>query len=232
MDGLLFLKMAWTIDQIYKNLLFLLRKNQSGSVSATDLFYAWNGEQSDLFQDLKGRFQARNNGKEGINTGLMENERVEIKLSPFIKIANVSIVAGLGNRPSDFSYLMAFRINGAEVRHVNKNQIATVNDNVIDPPSVADDSYYYTPYGNQYKFLPTTVSSAEMDYLGLPVDVVWGFTLDGAGRQVYNSGISVQPMWMQDEIVEITGRVLKRFGISYKEGDFMQYGNSVINTGD
>lgn len=225
--------MAWNIDQIYKNILFLLRKNQSGSVSATELFYAWNAEQMDLFQDLKGRFQARNNGKEGANTGLIENERIEIKLSPFISLpTTISIAAGMANRPSDFSYLMALRINGFQVWHINKNQIATINDSVIDPPSIADNCYYYTPYGNQYKIFPTTATSLEMDYLKVPTDVVWGFTLDGGGRQVYSSGTSVQPMWMQDEIIEISGRVLKRFGVSYKDGDFAQYGASVINTGD
>jgi hypothetical protein len=225
------LNMAWSVDQIYGYLRFLVRKNQAGSISATEFFYAWNSEQNDFFQDLKGRFQARNNGKEGANTGLIENERIEIKLSPFIKTTTVAIAGGLGNRPADFSYLMAFRINDREVRHINKDQIASVFNNVIDPPSEDNNCYYFTPYQSQYKFLPVTVTSADIDYLASPIDVSWAYTLDGAGRQVYNPVSSVQPQWMQDEIIEITERTLKKFGLSYKDGDFAQYGNSVINTG-
>lgn len=223
--------MAWNVDQIYGYVRFLVRKNQSGSISSTEFFYTWNSEQMDYYQDLKGRFQARNNGKGGVNTGLIENERIEIKIAPFIKTTTIAIAAGLGTRPADFSYLLAFRINGKDVHHINKNQIAAVNDNVIDPPSVTDNAYYYTPYGAQYKFFPTTVTSADIDYLSVPTDVVWGYTLDGAGRQVYSSGTSTQPQWNQEEIIEITERTLKKFGVSYKDGDMAQYGSSIINTG-
>ncbi len=224
--------MAWSVDTIYGYMRFLVRKNQSGSISSTEFFYAWNSEQMDMFQDLKGRFQSRNNGKEGVNTGLIENERIELKLAPFIKTTTIAVAAGLGTRPTDFSYLLAFRIGGYDVKHINKNQIATVNDNVIDPPSTANNCYYYTPYGAQYKFFPTTVTSADIDYLSVPTDVVWGYTLDGAGRQVYSSGTSTQPQWNQEEIIEITERTLKKFGVSYKDGDMAQYGNGVINTGN
>lgn len=224
--------MAWSVDQIYGFVRFLVRKNQAGSISSTEFFYAWNSQQTQYFKDLKGRFQSRNTGKTGVNTGLIENETIETILSPFTKKATIAIAGGVGPKPSDFSYLLALRINGYEVRHINKNQIATVADNEIDPPSVTDNSYYYTPYGSNYSFLPSTVTIAEIDYLANPVDVSWAYTLDGAGRQVYNSGGSVQPQWLQDDIIEITNRTLKAFGVSYKDGDMAQYGNSVINTGN
>lgn len=224
--------MAWNVNQVYEFLRFLIRKNQAGSISASNFFYAWNSEQTQYFKDVKGRFQARSNGKAGVNTGLLENETVETILSPFTKKATINIAAGLGGKPSDFSYLLALRINGKEVRHINKNQIATVNDSVIDGPSVVDDSYYYTPYGSNYSFLPTSATQAEMDYLAIPQDVVWAYTLDGSGRQVYDSANSQQPQWAQDDIVEITKRALKTLGVSYQDNDFSQFGNSVINTGN
>jgi hypothetical protein len=229
--GFLSIIMAWSVDTIYGFLRFLLRKNQSGSVSSTEFFYAWNSEQSAYFLDLKGRFQARNNGKEGINTGLIENETIETKLSPFTKTDTITIVSGNGNKPSDFSYLLAFRINGFPVFHINKNQIATVIDSVIDPPSMADNCYYYTPYQGYYSFLPSAVTQATIDYIANPVDVLWAYTIVG-GRQVYNAGGSTQPQWPQEDIIEITKRTLKSFGVSYKDNDFTQFGNSIINTGD
>ena len=84
--------MGWSVNDILSLTKFLLRKNQSGSISAKDLFYAWNSEQTSFFQDLSGRWQARNNGKSGINTGLIENETITTKLTPFTKKDSLDII--------------------------------------------------------------------------------------------------------------------------------------------
>lgn len=224
--------MAWNVNQVYQQLLKLLKKNQAGSVSATDFFYSWNSEQLAYFQDLLGRFQARSNGKSGINTGLIENETIETKLAPFMKAAILTIVGGNANKPNDFAYEAAIRINGHEVIKINHNQIAAINDSVIDPPSVSLNLYYVVEYQSRYTFLPNTVTTGSLDYYMVPIDVVWAFTLDGQNRQVYDVANSVQPMWLQPDIIEITRRTLKSLGVSYHDREFTQYGDSVINTGN
>lgn len=224
--------MAWSVDDIYQQILKIMRKNQAGSFSSTDLFYIWNSEQSAYFQDLKGRFQARNNGKGGINTGLIENETDLIKLSPFTKTTSLAIAAGLATRPTDFSYLLALRIGDQPVYHINKNQIATILDSEIDPPSITAECYYYTEYGSTYKFFPSTVTSVNMDYMAAPKNIVWAYTLDGNNRQVYDPVLSIQPEWLQEDIIEISNRTLKKLGVSFHDNAFTQYGESVINTGN
>lgn len=221
----------WTTDQIYEFLRWLLRKNQAGAISASNFFYAWNSESSSYFKDLLGRFQARANGKLGLNTGLIENETIETQLSPFTKTVTLAIAGGVSPLPADFIYKTGLRINDEPVFHVNKNQIAAVKKSKIDPPSATTDTYYYTPYDDGYHFLPTTVTSAQLDYISHPIDIVWAFTIVSS-RQVYNSAASVQPQWLQTEIVEITKRTLKSFGVSFKDADFANFGNSVINTGN
>ncbi len=221
----------WSVNQIYSFLRWLLRKNQAGAISSGDFFNAWNSESSSYFQDMLGRFQARANGKDGINTGLIENETIESKLSPFTKTAALTIAAGVAPKPADFIYKLAIRINGQTVWHANKNQISSVNNSRIDPPSSASETYYYTDYGDSYSFMPTTVTSAELDYISHPVDVVWAFTIVG-NRQVYDAANSVQPMWLQTDRIEITKRTLKSFGVSFHDNAFSEFGNSVINTGN
>lgn len=222
----------WTVDQVYSFLRWLLRKNQAGAISSGDFFNAWNSESSSYFQDLLGRFQARSNGKLGMNTGMIENETVETKLSPFIKPPTpLAIAGGLATLPADFIYKLGLRINGVDVFHVNKNQVAAVNNSSFDAPSISADRYYYTHYENKYMFLPSAVTEAELDYVSHPVDIVWAYTIVG-GRQLYNAGASVQPQWLQTDIVEITKRSLKSFGVSFHDRDFAEFGNSVINTGN
>lgn len=222
----------WNVNQIYQFLRWLLRKNQAGAISSSDFFYAWNSESSSYFQDLLGRFQARANGKLGMNTGLVENETIETKLSPFMKPPETLVItAGVADLPSDFIYKLGLRINGFDVFHINKNQKASVNNSAFDAPSISGNRYYYTSQEKKYSFLPSSVTSAELDYISHPVDIVWGYTIV-SGRQQYDSGTSVQPEWLQTDIVEITKRALKSFGVSFHDRDFAEFGNSVINTGN
>lgn len=223
--------MAWNIDQVYGFLRFLIRKNQSGNISATDFFYAWNSEQYAYHDDLVGKWQNRNNTKESMNTGLIQNEVIMTKLAPFTIPVTIVVVGGQAIKPNDHIYTLALRINDTKVFKINHDQKWAVLDDVIDPPSIADDSYYYLEYLNYYSFLPTAVTSVELDYVASCTDVKWAFTIVG-GRQVYDSVLSVQPKWNQNTIIEITKRTLKSLGVSYKDNDFSSYGQSIITAGD
>lgn len=223
--------MAWNVDQVYGFLRFLIRKNQSGSISATEFFYTWNAEQYAYHDDLVGKWQNRNNTKEGMNTGLIQNEVIMTKLAPFTIPVTISIAAGKATKPTDLIYTLALRINDTKVFKITHDQKWAVLDDVIDPPSITDDSYYYLEYEDYYSFLPSAATSVDLDYVASCTDVVWGFTLSG-GRQVYDSGTSVQPKWNQNTIIEITKRSLKELGVSYKDSDFASYGQSIITTGD
>jgi len=209
-----------------------MKKNQAGSISSSDFQYHWNDSQNAYMADLLGRFQMHNNGKEGLQTGLIQNETILIKLSPFTNPTTLTITGGQSNKPSDFIYELALRINGEKVYKIAHDQIYWVNQSVIDPPSIAEDSYYYIEYLNYYKFLPSAVTSAELDYIATPVNIVWGFTFDGNGRQVYNPATSVQPQWMDIDCLEITKRMLKTLGVAFKDADLSNFGQSVITTGE
>lgn len=224
--------MAWSTDNIMNYLKYQLRKNQAGSISATDLFYAWNSEQSALHTDIVGRWQKENNSKEGQNTGLIENETIMSKIAVLTKSVTLPIVAGQGTKPADFVYALSLRIGNYKVFPVTPDEIASANEDVIDPPSIANNTYLSTEYQNYYAFLPNTVTTFQLDYIQVPPDIVWGFTFDGAGRQVYNPATSVQPIWDQATIVEITRRCLGSFGISLKDGDFAGAGSKIIETGN
>lgn len=223
---------AWSVNDIYNLVKFLVRKNQAGGVSSTDLFYAWNSEQRSYFQDLVGRWQARSLNKTGVNTGLVQNQNILTELSPFTKSATLTFTAGLAPKPTDFIFKLAIRVNGYRANQINHDQIASVNDSVLDPPSVPNNQYYYVEYESDYSILPSSVASAALDYICDVQDVVWAYTLDGDGRQVYDAGNSVQPLWNNSVIVTITKRVLSNMGISFKDGDFNSFGRSAQQTGD
>lgn len=224
--------MALSVDYLYKFSLNLIRKNQAGGLASTEFANQWNDAQGSYQDDLLGRFQARNNGKTGLNTGLIEDETILQKLSPFAKPVTLAISSGVSDKPSDFVYRLAIRVGGKDCFKINYNQIANVNDSVIDPPSTTTNTTYFVEYEGYYKFLPDTVTSADLDYITTPPNVLWGFTFDGSGRQVYNSGTSVQPKWDNNSCREITKRMLSNLGVSFKDKDFENFGKSVQLTGE
>ncbi len=224
--------MALTVDDIYKFALALIKKNQAGGLKNTDFQRHWNDAQATYQDDLLGRFQAKNTGKEGGNTGLIQNETILTKLNPFITPAALVIAAGQSNKPADSIYTLALRINNTKVFKVDHDEVWAMLQDVIDPASVADDAYYYTEYGGYFKFYPNTVTSAEIDYVATPTDIVWGFTLDGDGRQVYDAGTSVQPQWDNNSCREITKRMLTNLGVGFKDADFANFGSKVQSMGE
>lgn len=231
---LFFLLMAtWTVDTIFTFTKFLMRNNQAGSISASDFNIAWNGEQSAYMSDLLGRFQNRSNGKDMKNTGLIQNETIMTKLTPFTKtVLGIAVTGGAATKPSDFIYTLAVRAAGQKVFQVDHDGVWALTEDVIDPPSITDGSYYYTESGNVYNILPTTTPTIDLDYICTVTDIVWAFTLDGNNRQVYDHINSIQPLWTNNSIIEITKRTLKSFGVSFKDQDFAGFGASNIVTGD
>lgn len=224
--------MPWSVDNIYQYTRFLTNKNQAGGISATDLFNAWNAEQTQQHDDLVGRWQKQNNTKTGIMSGLIEDEVTISMMAPFIVPVTIPIVGGQGIKPGDYIYGIALRINGAKVFSVNHDSVYAVNDDVIDPASIADNKYYFTEYLNYFSFLPTGVTSFDLDYVAETTDIVWGFTLDVNNRQVYNAATSVQPKWNKNTVVTITKRTLKGFGLHFDDREFENFGESNIQTGN
>lgn len=224
--------MALSVDYIYKFCLRLIRKNQAGSLTSNEFADFWNDAQSSYQDDLLGRFQARSNGKTGMNIGVIQDETILQKLTPFITPVTLTVTAGQADKPQGFVYRMGMRINGYDAHKVNYNQIATMSQSVIDPPSASDNMYYFAEYEDYYVFYPSSVTSAILDCVKSPTDVVWGYTLDGDGRQVYDAATSVQPQWDSNSNREITKRMLKDIGVSFKDADFSNFGQSVITAGE
>lgn len=224
--------MALSVDYIYQYCLRLIRKSQSGSINSLEFANFWNAEQNAYFSDLLGRFNRQNNGKENSNTGLIQNQVIITKLTPFINPATITITSGDGPKPADFKYELSLRINGKTVTHINHDQISSVVNSVIDPPSISDDAYYCVEYLAYYHFLPTTVATASLDYIATPPQVLWNYGFDGAGRQVYTSIGSTQPLWDDASAMEITQRMLTQIGVSLAAKDFENFGKTVQLTGE
>lgn len=187
--------MAWDVNTIYGFQRWLINKNQAGGITSQDFFFAWNSEQSQYQGDLLGRWQNRSNGKTGANIGLIEDETIMTKLAPFTNNIFITVTSGQALKPSNYTYGLALRINNAKVYQVNHDQKYAVLEDVIDPPSILNDSYYFLEYLNYFEILPNAATPLELDYIASAQDIVWAYTFDNNNRQVYNpSGITAVPL--------------------------------------
>ena len=224
--------MALSVDYLYSFAKSLIRKNQSAGLIVTDFQYFWNDAQGSYQDDLLGRFQARGNTKEGINTGLIEDETIIAKLTPFMQPVTITVSGGQAIKPVDFVYTLAVRVGNYKIYQIDKDQIFSILNSVIDPPSILNNTYYFTEYSNYYLIYPNTVTSINLDYIQTPPDVVWGFNYDANNNQVYNPVTSIQPLWSNNSCREITKRMLKTIGVSFSSQDFEQFGQSVQKAGE
>ncbi len=226
-----------TVDYAYKYILWQMNKNQAGSLSATEFGYLFNSEQIAMMNDLLGVWQKNNNSKQGNLTGLIENQTILNKLVPFTVKTDMEVTDGVCICPDDYVYILSCTYLGYKVFYLTKDQLFNMQTDVIDPPSISDKKYYFTDIyeSNRKKLLmypKITVAGGEKPVLytvNPPTPVLWNFTIV-SGRQVYASAGSVQPLWDELTAQEICNRCLKKLGVHFKDGDFVNYGNSVIQT--
>jgi hypothetical protein len=220
--------MAWTVDNVFSFVKFLVRKNQTGSITADEFFLAWNSEQRSYMGDILGRIQDRS-GK----AGLIETDRALTILAPFTETDDITVAStGEAPKPDDFVYRLAVRAANKNVKMIRKGQIGAAINSSIDAPSVANGIYYGTEYDTFFKIWPATAGTITLDYIRNPAYVAWGSTNDGNGVAQYNAGTSTQPEWRDEQIQEITKRSLRLFGVSFSSQDFQQFAQSTIKSGN
>lgn len=184
--------MPLSVNYIYEFCQTLILKNQSVGIDNKQFQYHWDVNSFAFQNDLLGPFQAKNNGKTGMNTGLIEDETILQKLSPFTKPLSITIVSGNAPKPTDFIYRLALRVNGVDCYKINHGQIANVNADVIDPPSITDNRFYFVEYLGYYYILPhilpvSGITTADLDYISTPNKIRWAYTYDANNRKIYSA---------------------------------------------
>lgn len=221
-----------TVDEVYKIMLYALDKNKSqGYFSPADFETSFNQAQKSYAAYLLGNFQTYSPGRPVSKVELGQNTVVRQRLSPIIYGYILSIdTSGFSPYPGDYMQTDAmWSLYGFNrIRSVEQDQLYSVFNSVIDPIA-SNPIYLIEDVG--FRFYPQSTGSARLSYVRNPPNVVWGYTLDGNGRPVYDPALSSQPVWSDDAIMEIIMRALKLCGVNLQLGVVMQYSQDIIKTG-
>ena len=220
-----------TVDDCYRILRLITRKNKLGSLNPQDFQDAFNTAQRNYYDLLVGRIEQYRYDKAVPRIGLSMTDNVVSRLTPFLYSSTVTVTSGVATKPTGFNKLVGmYTPNNWRVYRVEEDRFAERIQDSIDP--VDEYNAFFVEENGSWNIYPTNLASITVKYLKVPTPIVWGYTLDGSGRPVYNSGTSVQPVWYDNDIDEILGRAAKIIGVSIKEPVLQQFGQSVINTGE
>ena len=220
-----------TVDEVYKISLFQCRKNQLGSLPPLDFANAFNAAQRNYYDTLIGRVEQYRYDKSVPRIGLDMTDVLVGKLMPFHKDAIISVLTGVATKPLDYNKLSAmYTVSDDSIERTNENKLADRLKSSIDP--ITSTSPIFVEKSATWSIYPNTITSIKVSYYSLPIEIKWGYTIDGNGRPVYSPSASIDPIWRDNDIDEIIARSMKLLGVSLKENVLTSFGESVIQKGE
>jgi hypothetical protein len=217
-----------TVDEIYKYVRFLVRENQNARFSALEFARAYSLSQNVFFDKLLGKITI------APHIALGQNERIAERLKPFkVTDATVAVSSQIATYPTGFQAItkMTNPTTGRAIVYVDDAKLDGRLNDALDPIAEANPGIF-TNTSTGWKIWPSTISNISVSYYKLPDPIVWNFTVDGSGRQVYNSTGSVQSLWDDVSNKEIIGRTVRELGISLHDASMVQIGEQIIQQGE
>ncbi len=200
-----------TVDEVYKLMLFIMGKNQSGNLTRERFGIVINQASRSYFSFLVGQYQQYQYGRAISRVTMGQNQHVRTSLTPFIGPPATLTVAGdgLAAYPGDYQLWDAmWKADMSDrIRFVQQDSLYSYLDDDIDP--IATNPIYLLE-DDGFRFYPNDIGSAKLSYIKKHPDIVWGFSIVN-NREVYDSGTSQDPLWNDADILEVVSRALTPF---------------------
>jgi hypothetical protein len=219
-----------TVNDVYLLIQFIVKKGQSGDLTPSEFNRVINAAQRQYLSYLLGDFQTYTPGRPIAKVELGNNAIVRQRLAPVIKRTTLVVAAGLSTYPADFLQTDAMWQSGgtSKIRYCEQERLDATYNSAIDP--IATNPIYLLE-DTGFRFYPTTIATPVLSYVSNPADIVWGYTLDGNNRPVYDVATSVQPVWDDTSMMEIIAKALKMVGVNLQAAQVVQYANDVEKMG-
>jgi hypothetical protein len=213
--------MIQSINETYLFVQELINKNQNGYLGPDEFNRLINQASYARFNELYGKPEQYAGANFPIaKIAYARTQEISEKLSPFIVSDTVAVSSGIAAVPDDLVHAVALRSGTNTVKRVEFDRLASYLNSSIDNPTT--DFPIYVQIENTYKIYPSTINSVNLDYLKLPGEAVWAYTMSG-NRPVYDPTNSIDLEWSTDEINNIVMKVLSMFGISVKDQQLVNY---------
>lgn len=213
-----------SINDWYELAKYIINKNQQGNLPPAKFNLVINQGARSYQSFLLGSFQQYTPGRPIARVELGNNRTVRQRLTPVIYGYTLSINAttGQSHYPGDFLQVdTMYSIYGVKrIRYVENDKLDSFYNSGIDP--IATNPIYLIEDDN-FQFYPVNSYQAKLTYVRDAPEMIWGYTLDGNSRPVYNTATSVQPVWDTIAMYDILARALSLVGTNLQSAAIIQF---------
>jgi len=224
-----------TIDEVYKFINFIVKKsNAGGYVTPSEFNLLINRAQIQYFNKLYGNQNDYRYDRPVPKISYAVTEKISNSLSPFLSDKTTVTIDANGQctTPTDMIQMVAVtkEVSGKEneITRVEQDRVANNLSSYYDAPDT--EFPIYAQLRTKLQFYPKTLASASVIYLKKPTNMAWAFTTV-SGRYVYDSLLSVQPLWSDVDMNEVMYIALSYIGVNLKDQEVSQFANIKTQTG-
>ncbi len=233
------------INEVYKTIQFIVRKNTTGGLINPDQFnLIINRAQITKFMRSYGNEQEYVPGKPIPKIAFEINQTITDELSIFIANANMILDSeGRSDYPNDYVHT----IPGLGYKTAINNANGTGSTVKFVPIEIVDKQFEYyrlasgivqptrtnpicIEEGGYLQFYPNNIGPIRFSYLRQPMEAKWGFDLVN-NRPVYNASKSVDLEWKDINVYSIIMLACSMLGISIKDNEVQNFAAQQYNMG-
>lgn len=216
------------VNEMYILMTEICSKNKQTGYLNPKMFNTFINQAQVSFLDyLLGEFQQYQYQHPVARVQFGQNSIVRQRLTPIIYGYNLKIDGtGFSAYPSDFQQVDAMNsIYGwNRIKYVQQNYLSSYYNSKINPIAT-NPIYLIEELG--FRFYPTTLGNAKLNYVRTPPTIVWAYTLDGNGRPVYDPVNSVDCVFYETDQLDIISRALAMVGVSLDANNIKEYAQNI-----
>ena len=191
--------MAISVDTVYKKVLSVLNKESRGFLTPDEFQRIGSQVQLDLldkaFHDYN-RAIARESAGRGSQGYADIPKKIQDRIDPFYATNSVTLTSGVGTLPTFYNIISVSTTicsTMTDIERVEKAKLSFLLSSPLTTPSTTFPIYYIT--GETLTVNPSSLTSIDIDYVSIPTNPIWAYTIDGNGALTYttNTGSTVTP---------------------------------------
>jgi hypothetical protein len=223
-----------TVDEAYRTINYIIRKNQNGTITPDNFNLIMNRAQFSYMDYLIGEFPKYLPGRPMAAVEFGQNQDIRQRLTPFIKTPatlTINPVTGIAPYPADYEAAdaMYYGIYDRRVKFIQQDRKDSHLNSYIDP--IASNPVYLL-IDEGLQFYPANLGTAKFSYIRTPPQIFWNSTTDSYGRKIYNPVGSTDPAWQDVDAMQIIVRALAMIGVNLQLGAVQQYSQMIKTQGD
>ncbi len=230
--------MAINVNTVYQTVLSILNKESRGFLTPGEFNKIGSQVQLDIldqnFYDYNRAVIKHNAGRAVEDYGNIP-EKIEQKLDPFFKQADITLTNGIGTLPTDLYKTINISITNKTIQleKVNKKNLSYLLSSPLTKPTTSYPVYYQR--ATDIIVEPAlsdgswTLGNLLIEYIKIPSEPVWNSSADSNGALTYNSSGSTDFTLHESDRVQLILGILKYAGLVIQDPTVIQAASAEEN---